>query len=93
MLDEEFVVIDGIRVRVDSIRDNKMNHSNNKLGKESRQTERDDVIEEEEEEEEEEEGEDDEEEIDYDDEDEDLESTKHLPTKCHGKVQVYGARN
>ncbi|XP_068716269.1 protein canopy 4-like [Montipora foliosa] len=79
MLDEEFVVIDGIRVRADSIRDNKTNDSNNKLGKESRQTERDDVIEEEEKEEEE----DDEEEIDYDDEDEDLESTKHLPTKCH----------
>ena len=80
ILDEEFVIIDGIRVRKDSLK-NKTSGSDNdsKRGKESRGQEGDEVIEKED-------NNDDDDEIDYDD-DEELEATKHLPTKCHGKVK------
>ena len=72
--DNEFEMLDGIRVRKDSI-----NVEMNDVGKKGqtegkRETDSDgnDIIEDDQD--------------DDDSEDEDLESTKHLPTKCHGKL-------
>lgn len=86
MVDDEFVVIDGIRVKKYSIR-NETSGGNRKYGKRDKkaeQTESDDEDQDEEDEDGDEEDDNDEEEIDISEE-EDLESTRHLPTKCHGK--------
>ncbi|CAH3182651.1 unnamed protein product [Porites lobata] len=83
MVDDEFVVIDGIRVKKDSIR-NETSDGNRKYGKRDKKaekTESDDEDQDEQDEDDDDED-DDEEEIDISQE-EDLESTKHLPTKCH----------
>ena len=88
MVDDEFVVIDGIRVKKDSIR-NETSDGNRKYGKRDKKaekTESDDEDQDEEDEDDDDED-DDEEEIDISQE-EDLESTKHLPTKCHGKKML-----
>jgi len=86
MADDEFVVMDGIRVKKDSIR-NETSDGNRKSGKRDKkaeQTESDDEDQDEEDEDDDDDQDDDEEEIDISEE-EDLESTKHLPTKCHGE--------
>ena len=88
MVDDEFVVVDGIRVKKDSIR-NETSDGNRKYGKRDKKaekTESDDEDQDEEDEDDDDED-DDEEEIDISEE-EDLESTKHLPTKCHGKKML-----
>ncbi|KAK2570287.1 Protein canopy 4 [Acropora cervicornis] len=82
VFDEEFVVIDGIRVRADSIKNETNNFDDkNKREKESGKKGKDDIIEEQTDDD----GshdDDDGEESDNEDDD-DLETTKHLPTKCH----------
>ena len=78
MVDDEFVVIDGIRVKKDSIR-NETSDGNRKYGKRDKKADQTESEDEDDDDED-----DDEEEIDISQE-EDLESTKHLPTKCHGK--------
>ena len=89
MLDDEFVVMDGIRVRIDTIR-NQTNESDNKNTRdrqrenESGEEEGDDVIEDQEDDDDDDDDDEDDEDIDYEDE-ETLEKTKHLPTKCHGR--------
>lgn len=85
MVDDEFVVMDGIRVKKDSVRNETSDRNRNygKRDKKADQTESDDKDQDEEDEDDDEED-DDEEEIDISEE-EDLEATKHLPTKCHGK--------
>ena len=88
MVDDEFVVVDGIRVKKDSIR-NETSSGNRKYGKRDKKaekTESDDEDQDEEDEDDDEED-DDEEEIDISEE-QDLASTKHLPTKCHGKKML-----
>lgn len=83
MLDDEYVVMDGIRVRKDSIRNETDDLDNdNKRNAQRENEELDDTIEDKDDEDEDDVGDD--ENIDYDDE-EDLESTKHLPTRCHGR--------
>ena len=85
--DDEFEMMDGIKVRKDSIKIG-MNDADKKSKKE-RETdseENDDVIEDDQDDDEEDDDDDDDD-SDDDDEDEDLESTKHLPTKCHGKLK------
>lgn len=85
MVDDEFVVMDGIRVKKDSVRNETSDGNRNydKRDKKADQTESNDEDQDEEDEDDDEED-DDEEEIDISEE-EDLEATKHLPTKCHGK--------
>ena len=75
MLDDEYVVMDGIRVRKDSIRN--VQRENEEI---------DDTIEDRDDDEDADDDADDDEYIDYDDE-EDLESAKHLPTNCHGRLK------
>ena len=79
--DNEFEMMDGIRVRKDSI-NVEMNDADKKgptEGKRETDSDGNEIIEDDQD--------DDEDEDDDDDsEDEDLESTKHLPTKCHGKL-------
>ena len=86
--DEESVVIDGIRVRADSIK-NKTNNfdGKNKREKESGEQGKDDIIEEQTDDD----GshDDDDGEESDNEEDDDLEATKHLPTKCHGKIERF----
>ena len=88
VFDEEFVVIDGIRVRADSIKSETNNFDDkNKKEKESGEQGRDDIIEEQTDDDGSDDDENDEEESDNE-EDDDLEATKHLPTKCHGKIEL-----
>ena len=88
MIDDEFVVVDGIKVKKDSIR-NETSDGNRKYGKRDKKAERTESDDEDQDEEDEDDHDedDDEEEIDISEE-EDLESTKHLPTKCHGKKML-----
>ena len=91
MVDDEFVVIDGIRVKKDSTR-NETSDGNRKYGKRDKKAEKaesddEDQDEQDEDDDDEDDDEEDEEEIDITEE-EDLESTKHLPTKCHGKKML-----
>ena len=88
MLDDEVVVMDGIRVRKDSIRNETNEFDNSNTGKRQREDESgseegDDVIEDQDDDDDDDE---DDEDVDYDDE-EDLETTKYLPTKCHGRLK------
>lgn len=86
--DEEFVVIDGIRVRADSIKNETNNFDGkNKREKESGEQGKDDIIEEQPDDD----GSDDDDDGEESDneEDDDLEATKHLPTKCHGKIESF----
>ena len=85
--DEEFVVIDGIRVRTDSIKNETSNFDGkNKREKESGEKGRDDIIEEQPDDD----GSHDDDGVESDnEEDDDLEATKHLPTKCHGKIEGF----
>lgn len=87
-VDDEFVVVDGIRVKKDSIR-NETSDGNRKYGKTDKKAEKTESDDEDQDEEDEDDDDkdDDEEEIDMSEE-EDLESTKHLPTKCHGKKML-----
>ena len=87
-LDDEFVVMDGISVRKDSIRNETNEFDNSKTGKRQREDESgseegDDVIEDQDDDDDDDE---DDEDVDYDDE-EDLETTQHFPTKCHGRLK------
>ena len=84
MVDDEFVMMDGIKVRKDSIRNETGDfNKSNKKNRQRETAESDDIIEDQDDDDD-----DDEEDIDND-EDEDLESTKHLPTKCHGKLRYF----
>ena len=89
VFDEEFVVIDGIRVRADSIKTETNNFDGkNKREKESLEQGTDDIIEEQTDDDGSEDDDDDGEKFDNE-EDDDLEATKHLPTKCHGKIEGF----
>ena len=90
MVDDEYVVMDGIKVRKDSIR-NETNNLDNSRKKEG-QRDKDSGLDESEDDQNDD-GDDDEDDDDDDNEemdnneDEDFESTKHLPRKCHGKLK------
>ena len=84
--DDEFEMMDGIKVRKDSIKSevNDVDKKGKNDGKRKTDSEGNEIIEDD--------GDDDEDDDDDDDdseddgEDEDLESTMHLPTKCHGEL-------
>jgi len=86
---DEFEMIDGIRVRKDSI--NIEMNDLDKKGKTERKRETDadgnEIIEDDQDDDDDDDDENDDDDDDSgdDSEEEDLESTKHLPTKCHGK--------
>lgn len=86
-LDDEFVVMDGIRIRKDSIRNetNDIDKSDKKRGTDSDVEGSEDTIEYQDDDDDDKDDDDDEDEEEIDNaDDEDLEATKHLPTKCHG---------
>jgi len=90
-IDDEFEIMDGIRVRKDPI-----NIDMNDVGKKGktegkRETDEDgnEVIEDDQVDDDNDDDDDDDDDDDVsgdDSEEDDLESTKHLPTKCHGKL-------
>lgn len=84
--DDEFEMMDGIRVRKDSIKNetSDVNRKGKKEGKRGKDSEENDDDQDDDDDDEED---DEDEEEDDSDEDEDLESTKHLPTKCHGNLK------
>ena len=85
--DNEFDMLDGIRVRKDSIivEMNDVGKKGQTEGKRETDSDGNDIIEDDQDDDEDDDDDDDDQDDD-DSEDEDLESTKHLPTKCHGKL-------
>ena len=85
--DDEFEMMDGIRVRKDSINIETNDVDNKGKTEGKRETDSDgNEINEDDQDEDDDDDDDDDEDDEDDSEDEDLESTKHLPTKCHGKL-------
>ncbi|XP_078378000.1 protein canopy 4-like [Oculina patagonica] len=88
VLDDEFEIMDGIKVRKDSIKPevNDVNKKGKKDGQRETDSEGDNNTIDDDQDEDDDENDDDDnddDDISDDDDDGDLESTKHLPTKCH----------
>ena len=89
--DNEFEMLDGIRVKKDSINVemNDVGEKSHTEGKRETDSDGNEIIEDDQDDDEDDDDDDDDDD-DYDDDDdseeEDLESTKHLPTKCHGML-------
>ena len=85
--EDEFEMMDGIRVRKDSvnIEMEDVDKNGKTEGKRETDSEGNEIIEDDRDDDDDDEDDDDDDDED-DSEDEDLESIKHLPTKCHGKL-------
>ena len=85
--DDEFEMMDGIKVRKDSIKNETSGvyRKGKKEGQRGKDSEENDDDQDDDDDDDDEEDEDDDQ--DDSDEDEDLESIKHLPTKCHGNLK------
>lgn len=85
--DNEFEMMDGIRVRKDSINVemNDVDKKGQTEGKRETDSDGNEIIKDDQDDDEDDDDDNDNDDDDDDSEDEDLESTKHLPTKCHGK--------
>ena len=85
--DNEFEMMDGIRVRKDSINVemNDVDKEGQTAGMQETDSDGNEIFEDDQDDDEDDDDDDDDD-NDDDSEDEDLESTKHLPTKCHGKL-------